>query len=118
MPAESLAFQGALAHQVERDLALADRPHAVVHAPRTKPLLCQPEAFSLCSEQIGDGNPDILEYQFAMPFGRMMAHDRNVTNDPPSGVFIGTRTIECRASEPGSEDAPVTPITIASRQFG
>ena len=43
-PAEGLALVGAVAHQLERALRRADRPHAVVDAARSQPGLRDREA--------------------------------------------------------------------------
>ena len=68
--AERIPVQSAVDHQAQRDLALADCPHAVMNPAGPKPCLGDHETVTLFGDQIGRGDADIVENDLAMPFWR------------------------------------------------
>jgi hypothetical protein len=60
--AERLALVGAGAHELERPLGDADRPHAVVDAPGAEPGLRDREAHALAGDEVGRGHANVLTW--------------------------------------------------------
>ena len=85
MRTEGAPLQRALAHQLQRQFALPDGAHAMMHPPRTEPLLRQLKTLTLDAEQVFDRHAHVAEQQFAMPLRRVIVHDRNVAHDLDAG---------------------------------
>jgi len=59
-----------------------------MYAARPEPRLGNGETFAFLSKKIFSGDTDI-EIELAMPFRRMMIHDRNVADDIEPGRLEG-----------------------------
>jgi len=73
------------AHQLQRQLALADGAHAMVYAAGTETGLRQCETPAFLSEEIRHRYAYILEHHFAVTLGRVVVHDGHVAPDVQAG---------------------------------
>ena len=73
-----MPLQRALAHQGQRQFALPDGAHAVVHPSRAEPRLRHRKARARLAQQVVRGHPHVPKHDFAVTFWCVVLHDRDV----------------------------------------
>ena len=79
--AEGAPFQRTVAGQLERQLALPDGAHAMMHPAGSQPRLRHGKSFAPATQQIVGGDAHVAQQDLAMAVQRRVLHDRNVAHD-------------------------------------